>query len=123
HSVFINFDKNGVAKRARFAKSVIRSAQRLTYKQAYAILKSSARDQLSEQLHLAWRLASLLRRKRFEHGSLDLDFPEVKVRLDETGTPVRLERVHADVTHQLTEESMMAGNEAVARVLKLPALP
>src|SRR6266571_1038430 len=82
HSVFINFDKNGVAKRARFAKSVIRSAQRLTYKQAYAILKSLARDQLSEQLHLAWRLASLLRRKRFEHGSLDLDFPEVKVRLD-----------------------------------------
>src|SRR5436189_1170595 len=44
HSVFINFDKNGVAKRARFAKSVIRSAQRLTYKQAYAILKSSSRD-------------------------------------------------------------------------------
>src|SRR2546428_1151658 len=42
HSAFINFDKNGVAKRARFAKSVIRSAQRLTYKQAYAILKSSA---------------------------------------------------------------------------------
>src|SRR5438874_1562461 len=45
HSVFINFDKNGVAKRTRFAKSVIRSAQRLNYKQAYAILKSSARDQ------------------------------------------------------------------------------
>src|SRR6266487_5276420 len=33
HSVFIHFDKNGVAKRARFARSVIRSAHRLTYKQ------------------------------------------------------------------------------------------
>ena len=42
HSVFIQFDKNGVAKSARFAKSVIRSAHRLTYKQAYAILKSPA---------------------------------------------------------------------------------
>src|SRR5213595_4336478 len=73
HSVFIEFDKSGRAKNARFAKSVIHSAKRLTYKEAYAILKSSARDQLSEQLHLAWRLASLLRRKRFEHGSLDLD--------------------------------------------------
>src|SRR5213595_3201401 len=72
-SVFIEFDKSGRAKNARFAKSVIHSAKRLTYKEAYAILKSSARDQLSEQLHLAWRLASLLRRKRFEHGSLDLD--------------------------------------------------
>src|SRR5262249_22188715 len=34
HSVFIHFDKNGVAKTARFARSVIRSAHRLTYKQA-----------------------------------------------------------------------------------------
>src|SRR5437762_2323013 len=123
HSVFINFDKNGVAKRARFAKSVIRSAQRLTYKQAYAILKSSARDQLSEQLHLAWRLASLLRRKRFEHGSLDLDFPEVKVRLDETGKPARLERIDNDESHQLIEECMLAANEAVARELKERAVP
>src|SRR5216110_3059717 len=123
HSVFINFDKNGVAKRARFAKSVIRSAQRLTYKQAYAILKSSARDQLSEQLHLAWRLASLLRRKRFEHGSLDLDFPEVKVRLDETGKPVLLERIDNDESHQLIEECMLAANEAVARELKMRAMP
>jgi ribonuclease R len=123
HSVFITFDKNGVAKRARFAKSVIRSAQRLTYKQAYGILKSSARDQLSEQLHLAWRLASLLRRKRFEHGSLDLDFPEVKVRLDETGKPVRLERIDNDESHQLIEECMLAANEAVARELKMRAVP
>src|SRR5947207_3499117 len=123
HSVFINFDKNGVAKRARFAKSVIRIAQRLTYQQAYAILKSSARDQLSEQLHLAWRLASLLRRKRFEHGSLDLDFPEVKERLDETGKPVRLERIDNDESHQLIEECMLAANEAVARELKMRAMP
>src|SRR5947207_333530 len=123
HSVFIQFDKNGVAKSARFARSVIRSAHRLTYKQAYAILKSSTRDQLSEQLHVAWELASLLRRKRFEHGSLDLDFPEVKVRLDETGKPVRLERIENDESHQLIEECMLAANEAVARELKKRAVP
>src|SRR5213596_2077552 len=92
HSAFIHFDKNGVAKSARFSRSVIRSTHRLTYKQAYAILKSAPCDQLGERLHVAWELASVLRRKRFEHGSLDLDFPEVKLRLDETGKPVRLER-------------------------------
>src|SRR5438067_9918752 len=123
HSVFIQFDKNGVAKSARFARSVIRSAHRLTYKQAYAILKSSPRDQLGEQLHVAWELASLLRRKRFEHGSLDLDFPEVKVRLDETGKPARLERIENDESHQLIEECMLAANEAVARELKKREVP
>src|SRR6059036_1626858 len=107
HSVFIHFDKHGVVKSARFARSVIRSAHRLTYKQAYAILKSAPADRLGERLHVAWELASLLRRKRFQHGSLDLDFPEVKVWLDGNGYPVRLERVENDESHQLIEEFML----------------
>src|SRR2546421_9475360 len=78
-SAFVEFDKNGRPKNACFAKSVIRSAKRLTYKEAYAILQAKPNDELSRRLRTAWELASLLRRKRFEHGSLDLDFPEVKV--------------------------------------------
>jgi ribonuclease R len=123
HSVFIHFDRNGAAKSARFARSVIRSAHRLNYKRAYSILKTPPRDQLSERLHVAWELASLLRKKRFEHSSLDLDFPEVKVWLDEAGKPVRLERVENDESHQLIEEFMLAANEAVARELKNRAVP
>src|SRR5438876_873085 len=123
HSVFIHFDKHGVVKSARFARSVIRSAHRLTYKQAYAILTSPPGDQLGERLHLAWELAALLRRKRFQHGSLDLDFPEVKVWVDKQGNPVRLERVENDESHQLIEEFMLAANEAVARELKNRAVP
>jgi ribonuclease R len=123
HSVFIRFDRSGQIKATRFAKSVIRSAHRLTYKQAYMILKSSPRDDLDKHLHLAWQLAALLRRKRFAHGSLDLDFPEVKVRLDGLGKPLRLERVDNDESHQLIEEFMLAANEAVARELKRHAIP
>src|SRR5213596_917884 len=123
HSVFIHFDKNGVVKSARFGRSVIRSAHRLTYKQAYAILTSPPRDRLGERLHLAWELAALLRRKRFEHGALDLDFPEVEVWVDKRGNPVRLERVENDESHQLIEEFMLAANEAVAPELKKRAIP
>src|SRR5881398_1060753 len=123
HSVFIQFDKRGVAKSARFARSMIRSAHRLTYKEAYAILNSPPRDRLGERLHLAWELGALLRRKRFEHGALDLDFPEVKVCVDTQGEPIRLERVENDESHQLIEEFMLAANEAVARELKKRAIP
>jgi ribonuclease R len=123
HSVFIDFDKRGVPKNARFARSVIRSAHRLTYKQAYAILMSPPRDALGERLHVAWELAALLRRKRFEHGALDLDFPEVKIWVDKQGHPIRLERVENDESHQLIEEFMLAANEAVARELKKRAIP
>ena len=118
HSVFIEFDKNGRAKNARFAKSVIRSAKRLTYKEAYAILQAKPNGELSRRLHTAWELASLLRRKRFEQGSLDLDFPEVKVHVDADGKATRLERVENDQSHQLIEEFMLAANEAVARELR-----
>jgi ribonuclease R len=122
-SVSIEFDKNGRARNAQFARTVIRSAKRLTYKEAYAILQSKPNGELSQRLHAAWKLASLLRRKRFEHGSLDLDFPEVKVYVDKNGKPVRLERLENDESHQLIEEFMLAANEAVARELRHRSLP
>ncbi len=122
-SVFVEFDKTGRAKNTRFTRTMIRSARRLTYKEAFAILQPKPNDELSRRLHVAWELASLLRRKRFEHGSLDLDFPEVKVYLDQNGAPVRLERVENDESHQLIEEFMLAANEAVARELRHRSIP
>src|SRR5262249_8060778 len=88
-----------------------------------SILMSPPQNELGERLHLAWELAALLRRKRFEHGALDLDFPEVKVWVDTNGKPIRLERVENDESHQLIEEFMLAANEAVARELKKRAIP
>ena len=123
HSVFLEFGRDGRPRSTRFAKTVIRSARRLTYRQAYAILQAQPNDQLSERLHVAWELAALLRRRRFEQGSLDLDAPEVKVRLDAAGKPIRLERIENDESHQLIEEFMLAANEAVARELKNRLMP
>src|SRR5436309_10442989 len=117
------FDRNGRMRQSRFARTVIRSAHRLTYKKAFAILKNPARDELGDRLHTAWKLAALLRKKRFEHGSLDLDMPEVKVIVDKKGNPIRFERVENDESHQLIEEFMLAANEAVARELKNRGVP
>ncbi|MDQ2867521.1 MAG: ribonuclease R [Verrucomicrobiota bacterium] len=123
HSVFIEFDKQGRMRKTRFARTVIHSAKRLSYKQAYALLKSSGTDEVTQRLHTAWKLAALLRRKRFEHGSLDLDMPEVKVVCDKSGKPIRFERVENDESHQLIEEFMLAANEAVATDLKNRGFP
>jgi ribonuclease R len=124
HSVFIRFGRNGAPRQARFARTMIQSARRLTYKEAYAILQSSPNDELGRRLHTAWELAALLRRRRFANGSLDLDFPEVKVMVDrKTGRPLRLERIVNDESHQLIEEFMLAANEAVAADLKNRLVP
>ncbi|MBA3543351.1 MAG: ribonuclease R, partial [Chthoniobacterales bacterium] len=123
HSAFIQFSEKGEPKNIRFRRTVIRSARRLTYREAFAILQARPNDKLGERLHTAWELASLLRRKRFDQGSLDLDFPEVKVRLDAEGKPIQLERIENDESHQLIEEFMLAANEAVAAELKNRLIP
>ena len=79
--------------------------------------------ELRERVQTAWELASLLRRNRFAAGSLDLDFPEVKVWLDDQGRADRLEHVENDISHQLIEECMLAANEVVARELKNRNIP
>ncbi len=132
-SAFIEFSASGKIKGVRFSRSIIRSKARLTYKQAFAILSGKPVDpvpalvpdktnviapEVAEQLRTAWELALLLRKNRFQAGSLDLDFPEVKVWLDEQGRPVRLEKVENDISHQLVEECMLAANEVVAREIK-----
>ncbi len=123
-SVFAEVNRLGKVHGVRFAKTVIRSAVRLTYRQAFDILNLPARgDTLAEAVHTAWEAASVLRKKRFAAGSLDLDFPELKVRLDESGRPIRLERVENDISHQLIEEMMLLANELVGRELKLRREP
>ncbi len=123
HSVFLEFDRDGKPRAARFARTIIRSAQRLTYKEAYALLQKPAEDELGKRLHTAWKLAALLRKNRFADGSLDLDMPEVKVVCDKNGKPIRFERSENDESHQLIEEFMLAANEAVARDLKNRGIP
>ena len=124
YSVFIDFASGGRIKAARFARTVICSAARLTYREAFALLQGPAKaSPLAGALHRAWKLASLLRENRFKNGSLDLDMPEVKVHLDQNGKPIRLEKIENDISHQLIEEFMLAANEVVARELKNRQVP
>lgn len=115
-TVFIEFTSKLVVRKMEFALSVIRSRRRFTYKEAFACLQSrDERDELTRELKKMWRLASQLRKQRFSHGSLNLEFPEVKVRLDKNGKPTHIEKIYYDISHQLIEEFMLAANEAVAK--------
>src|SRR5580658_1892886 len=100
---------------AKFYSSVIRSKQRFTYKEVLAVLQRPANsDPIEQMLHQAHELAQHIRRARFRAGSLALDFPETKIRLDAHGRVLRIEKIENDVSHQLVEEYMLLANEAVA---------
>jgi ribonuclease R len=104
----------GHVSRTRFYPAVIRSQRRYNYEQAFAVLQGAPRDSIERMLQDANALAQNIRRARFQAGSLDLDFPETKIRLDERGQVLRLEKVENDISHQLIEEFMLLANEAVA---------
>ena len=115
-SCIVEFTPKLTVRRVEFGPSVIHSRHRLTYKEAFARLQShGGHEELTRELKKMWQLAAKLRHQRFAHGSLDLDFPEVKVRLDKNGKPTHIEKIHYDTSHQLVEEFMLAANEAVAR--------
>jgi ribonuclease R len=105
---------DGSVLKSQFYSAVIRSEQRYNYKEVFGILQCPPRDAREQMLHDAHELAQKIRRLRFKAGSLALDFPETKIRLDEQGRVLRLEKIQNDVSHQLIEEYMLLANEAVA---------
>ena len=129
----LEFDPKGKFRSARFVSAVIHSKRRYAYEEAYALLKlddstiekieDEKERSLAKHIKRAWKLASLLRERRFANGALDLDFPEVKVILDRNGRAVDIKRSEYDESHQLIEEFMLAANEAVAHETKNAPAP
>ena len=108
---------DGAVLRTRFHSAVIHSQRRFSYAEAFAILQRPPNSTIERMLHDAHQLAQKIRRHRFNHGALALDFPERKIRLDDQGRVDRIEKIENDISHQLIEEFMLLANEAVATQL------
>ena len=70
--------------------------------------------ELLQRMHT---LAMILRKRRFAHGALDLNLPEVKIDMSRDGKVAGAHRVGHDESHQIIEEFMLAANIAVATKL------
>lgn len=110
-------DNEGRIMRSRFYSGVIHSKRRYSYEQAMEVLDRQPADDIEEMLCDAGHLARKIRQKRFQDGSLELDFPETKIRLNDKGQVDRIEKIEYDESHQLIEEFMLLANEAVATQL------
>jgi len=128
-SVFITFDPQGVRLGYRFVPSLIRSRRRFTYGQVRKIVidrdgAERGRDPaLTAALDDMARLATILRKGRFERGSLDLDLPEERILFDRQGLIESIELEGEDLAHFLIEEFMLAANEAAAEFLNRRRAP
>ncbi len=112
--------RRGEVTRSRFYDAVMRSAARLTYVEAAAMLVT-ARPQAErkaelQNLNAVYEAFAAVRKER---GAIDFDLPESKIQLDERGQVKSVRAVERLVTHKIIEECMIAANvEAAKRIHK-----
>lgn len=130
-SAIMDIDREGQLSAARFFPSLIKVSERLTYQQVEAYFsgdqsrKPFEADSIPEMLDQMDQLADLLRQRRMERDTLDLDLPEARIIVDEEGSPLSIEKRSMGRSESLIEEFMIYCNEAVAGYLfkkKLPCL-
>ncbi len=118
-SAFLEVDKDGRCHKSQFAKTVIRSKARMTYRKMNEIFDGNEERRaeyafLTETADRMHALSQAMRRRRMERGALDLDLPEAEILTDENGEPVEVSfRARGDA-EKMIEEFMLAANEAVA---------
>ena len=118
-SAFLEVDKDGRCHKSQFAKTVIRSKARMTYRKMNEIFDGNEERRaeyafLTETADRMHALSQAMRRRRMERGALDLDLPEAEILTDESGEPVEVSfRARGDA-EKMIEEFMLAANEAVA---------
>lgn len=118
-SAFLEVDKDGRCHKSQFAKTVIRSKARMTYRKMNEIFDGNEERRaeyafLTETADRMHALSQAMRCRRMERGALDLDLPEAEILTDESGEPVEVSfRARGDA-EKMIEEFMLAANEAVA---------
>lgn len=121
-SVLLELDKDGRCHDTRFAKSIICSRARMTYRKVNQIL---AGDQelraeyhfLVETLEAMNQLAHTFYQKRIQRGALELEIPETTIVVDEEGQPIDIQYRERGESEHLIEEFMLQANEAVAEYM------
>lgn len=102
-------------------ESAIRSVRRFTYEEVEGLLKGETALDVSPPVQAAvgrmGRLARQLRDRRFARGSLDFDFPEPYIVVDDQGWPLDARRRERGESHKLIEEFMLLANETVAQAM------
>ena len=109
--------------------SVIRSAARLTYAQVQRFIEGDSEQAeiprpVRERLSRLCPLTRRLRERRIAEGSLEINTPEIDIRLDDRGRVARMKpRSEAKDAYNVVEECMLLANRAVAEKLLKAEIP
>ena len=119
-SCLMDIDEKGKVIGSRIAETVICVDQRMTYTSVKKILEDQDAEEIEKYQEFVpmfekmRELSELLRKNRHARGSIDFDFPETKIILDEKGRPVEIKPYDRNDATKIIEDFMLLANETVA---------
>ena len=128
-SCLMEVDRRGTVVRHEFHDGIIRTRERMTYSDVNAILTGAdpaiaARyEPLVPLFELMRELFQVLNERRHRLGSIDFDFDEAEVVLDDAGRVEAIVASERNIAHRIIEEFMLLANETVAEFLDTSVVP
>lgn len=119
-SCMMDINEKGEITEHKICESVINVDRRMSYTSVHKIVEEKDEEERKEyqelipMFELMYELADVLRAKRDKRGSIDFDFPEAKIILDEKGTPIEVKQYERTKANRIIEEFMLAANQTVA---------
>ncbi|MBQ2935523.1 MAG: ribonuclease R [Lachnospiraceae bacterium] len=120
-SCLMTINQKGEVTDYEIVESVINVNRRMSYTEVKKILEDedketiAACEELVPMFKLMQELSGILREKRKKRGSVDFDFPENKMILDEAGVPLEIKPYERNTATKIIEDFMLLANETVAQ--------
>lgn len=119
YSCVFRMNDEGKVLDSDIVRTVTRSNRRFTYEEAQETIETGTGD-FAEELTTLNRLAKILRKERYENGSVEFDRTEVRFDIDGTGHPVGVYFKESKDANKLIEEFMLLANKTVAQAIGMP---
>ncbi|MDE6209106.1 MAG: ribonuclease R [Lachnospiraceae bacterium] len=119
-SCIMDIDFKGKVIGHRIAETVINVDRRMSYTSVKKIIVDNDETEIKEyeplvpMFKLMEELSSIIRDRRMRRGSIDFDFPESKIILDEKGVPVDIKPYERNTATKIIEDFMLIANETIA---------
>lgn len=120
-SVIFEMTRAAKVVKHKICRTVICSNRRFTYEEAQEIIETG-QGEFSEEILALDALAKILRKERYENGSVDFDRLEVRFNIDDKGHPTEVYFKESKDSNKLIEEFMLLANKTVATEIGRPKL-
>ncbi|MDO4274739.1 MAG: ribonuclease R [Eubacteriales bacterium] len=120
-SCLMDVDESGRVVSHRIAETIICVDERMSYTAVKGILEGTdaeLKSRYGDLIPMFFRMKDLsaaIRSSRHHRGSIDFDFPESKIILNDAGRAVDIQPYEANVATRIIEDFMLLANETVAK--------